>query len=198
MKTLLIGCLGLVALIILSLGACTYFIVKAVEDLPPDAKRETLFNANRSLLERIDLAIRESTTLAACSERLRLGISDPKVIWLQLSEPGSRQQLETIKRESWTGNSTMVINGAGSGTLTGKFGTHAIRIIHSQERSATGPVFEYTLYLAVDSENRAPDENRAPAENSSPARNSSPAENYAPATPPQLVPLHEQPLEKSP
>ena len=68
-----------------------------------------------------------------------------------MSEPGSSQQLETIKRETWTGNSTMVVNGAGSGTLTGKFGTHDIRIIHSQERSATGPVFEYTLYLAVDS-----------------------------------------------
>ena len=151
MKTILIGCMGLIVLIILSLGACTYFIVKAVDDLPPDAKRETLFAANRSLIERIDLAIRESATLAACSERLRGEIQDPKVIWLQLSEPGSSQQLETIKRETWTGNSTMVLNGAGSGTLTGKFGTHDIRIIHSQERSSTGPVFEYTIYLAVDS-----------------------------------------------
>ena len=82
MKTILIGCMGLIVLIILSLGACTYFLVKTVDALPPDAKREKLFAANRSLIERIDLAIRESSTLAACSERLRVEIQDPKVIWL--------------------------------------------------------------------------------------------------------------------
>ena len=149
MKTLFIGCGVLLLLLVLSIGACTYTLAKAVANQPLDAKRETLFVANRSLIEGIDKAIRESATLAACSERLRVEISDPRILWLQLRESGGTQQLDVVKRESWNGTSTVIINGAGSGTLAGKFGTREIRIIQSQERSSAGPVFEYTIYLAA-------------------------------------------------
>ena len=147
MKKLFLGCGCLVILIALAVGGGGYVMWQAVQQLPPDAKREALFVAHRSLIDQIDSAIRTATSFSNAAERISALTADPAIVYVKLSESGGTQQLDVVKRLIWEGNSTMIWNGAGAGTLRTKFGTQDIRIIQSAERTTDGMLLEYTIYL---------------------------------------------------
>jgi len=148
MKKLFLGCGCLFMVIALAIGGGGYLMWQSVQQLPPDAKRETLFAAHRSLIDQLDAAIRAATSFSNAAERIAAISTDPKIVYVKLSESGGTQQLDVVKRVTWEGNSTMIWNGAGAGTLRTKFGTQDIRIIQSSERTTDGMLLEYTVYVA--------------------------------------------------
>ena len=148
MKTLLAGCGCLFLLLVLAIGGCGYFTWKSVKDIPADAKRDTLYATHRSLIDGIDGAIRAADSFANAAERIKPLVSDSSIVYVRLAESGGTQQLDIVKRISWEGNSTMIWNGAGTGSLRTKLGTQDIRIIQSSERTSSGMLLEYTVYVA--------------------------------------------------
>ena len=148
MKTFLQGCGCLFLLGVLAMGGCGYWLWKSAQEMPPDAKRETLFATHRELIDHIDAAIRAADSFSNAAERVKAVATAADIIYLKLDESGGTQQIEVLKRLTWEGNSTMIWNGAGAGTLRTKFGTQDIRIISSSERTAAGMLVTYTLYLA--------------------------------------------------
>lgn len=150
MKSLLAGCGCLFILLVLAIGGCGYLTWKSVKDMPADAKRETLFATHRSLIDGLDSAIRAADGFANAAERIKPLSVDPAILYLRLNESGGTQQLDIVKRISWEGNSTMIWNGAGAGTLRTKLGSQDIRIIQSSERTSSGMLLEYTVYVAHD------------------------------------------------
>lgn len=148
MKTLLKGCGCLFLVALLAIGGCGFWAWKSAQGMPPDAKRETLFAAHRELIGSLDAAIRAADSFGNAAERLKAVATQSDILYLKLDEAGGTQQIDVLKRLTWEGNSTMVWNGAGAGTLSTKFGTQEIRIISSSERTAAGMLVNYTLYLA--------------------------------------------------
>ena len=147
MKTLFMGCGCLTLIIILVGGGIGYWGWQTISTMPPDAKREVLFPANRALIERIDAIIASTDNLDDLPKALAEGIDDRKVIYLHLENLASGWKQDAIKRQVWDGQSITIWNGAGWGTLTGKFDHHEIRIIETRERTKKGHEIQYTLYL---------------------------------------------------
>ena len=148
MKTLLAGCGCLFILLLLAIGGFGYLTWQSFKDMPADAKRETLFVTHRSLIDSLDGAIRAADGFTNAAERIKLVTSDPSILYVRLAESGGTQQLDVVKRIHWESDSTMIWNGAGSGTLKTKFGNQDIRIIESSERTTSGPLLNYTVYVA--------------------------------------------------
>ena len=148
MSTLLRGCGCLLLLIILAIGGGAYSLWKVKQEMPADAQRDTLFTTHRALIDRLDTAIRAADGFTNAAERLKAVATDADLLYLRLEEAGGTQRIDVLKRLNWEGTSTVVLNGAGAGTLRTKFGTQDIRIISSSERTASGMLLTYTLYLA--------------------------------------------------
>ena len=148
MKALLMGCGALVLLAVLAVGGCSLLVWRSFKTMPEDAKRESLFPANRTLIERIDGIIAEAEDVHVLAQRLREAISDERVLYLRLSDESSQWQEDAIKRVSWESASSSTWNGAGWGTLKTKFDSREIRIIDSRQRTRNGVDVRYLLYLA--------------------------------------------------
>ena len=147
MKTLFMGCGCLTLIILLVGGGIAYFGWKTVNSMPPDATREVLFPANRGLIERIDAIIASTENLDDLPLALSEGVDDRSVIYLHLQDLATGWKQDAIKRQVWDGQSTTIWNGAGWGTLTGKFDRRDIRIIETRQRTKNGREIRYTLYL---------------------------------------------------
>ena len=147
MKTLLMGCGCFTLLVILGVAGFAWMGVRAVNDMPADAKREVLFPANRSLIEKIDGVITASDDVESLEAKLKAAVDDPKVLFLHIEDSATLWRRDVIKTVSWDGKTTATWNGAGWGTLTGKFDKREIRIIDSRERTRSGHEIHYTIYL---------------------------------------------------
>ena len=147
MKTLFMGCGCLTLIILLVGGGVAYFGWQTIGTMPPDAKREVLFPANRGLIERIDAIIAGTENLDDLPKALSEGIDDRKVLYLRLEDLATGWKQDAIKRQVWDGQSITTWNGAGWGTLTGKFDRRDIRVIETRERTKKGHEIQYTLYL---------------------------------------------------
>jgi hypothetical protein len=147
MKTLFMGCGCLTLIILLVGGGAAWFGWKTVQTMPPDAKREVLFPANRALIERIDAIISSTDNLDDLPKRLAESIDDQAVIYLRLEDLATGWKQDAFKRRVWDSQSITTWNGAGWGTLTGKFEKRDIRVIETRERTKKGYEIQYTLYL---------------------------------------------------
>jgi hypothetical protein len=146
-KTVFLGCGCLTLLLVLGVAGAGWLGWKTFQTMPADAKREVLFKANRSLIERIDAVIVATDKLDDLSRNLAAAITDQRVLYLAVHERESGWKQDAIKRLTWDSHSTSTFNGAGWGTLSGKFESHPIRIIESHAALRDGRDITYTIYL---------------------------------------------------
>ncbi len=162
MRLLLMGCGALTLLMVLIVGGCGLLAWRSVATMPPDAERAVLFPANRSLIERIDGIIGQVDGVMDAAQRLRDGIGDERVLYLEVSDGADPTPIPAIKRLTWSGQSITVINGAGAGTLLTKFDRRDIRIIASSAPARSGSTIAYRLYLDHPPSVEAPAAKAAP------------------------------------
>jgi hypothetical protein len=147
MRTFLMGCGCLTLLLVLGVAGVGWLGWRTLQGMPADAQREVLFKANRSLIERVDAVIAATDHLDDLTRNLSAGITDQRVLYLAVTERESGWKQDAIKRLTWDSHSVSTINGAGWGTLSGKFESHPIRVIESHAALRDGRDITYTIYL---------------------------------------------------